>query len=87
MIIGASVAATLTAQVIAFKIFQDGLLIAFGFLTEVIAKIDKIKQRGLAAMVPLFKFIGISNHLEKLGDIIENNVLVDAIKRGRLGVN
>lgn len=63
VIIGASVAATLTAQVIAFKIYQDRLLmIAFGFLTEVIAKIDKIKQRGLASVVPLDKFIGISKH-------------------------
>lgn len=70
VIIGANVGTTLTAQVIAFKIYQYGLLmIAFGFLTEVIAKSDKIKQWGLAIMGLGLLFFGMelmSNATEPL---------------------
>jgi phosphate:Na+ symporter len=51
VIIGANVGTTLTAQVIAFKIYHYGLvMIAIGFLTEVIARSDKIRQWGSAAL-------------------------------------
>jgi phosphate:Na+ symporter len=51
VIIGANVGTTITAQVIAFKVYQYGLLmIALGFLAEVIAKNDRMRQWGMATM-------------------------------------
>ncbi len=70
VIIGANVGTTLTAQVIAFKIYHYGLvMIAIGFLTEVIAKSDKFRQWGLAAMGLGLIFFGMelmSNATEPL---------------------
>lgn len=51
VIIGANVGTTITAQVIAFKVYQYGLLmIALGFLTDSLAKNDKVRQWGMATM-------------------------------------
>jgi len=51
VIIGANVGTTITAQIIAFKLSQYGLLIiAVGFLTDVVAKSKKIKQWGMVLM-------------------------------------
>jgi len=51
VIIGANVGTTITAQIIAFKISQYGLLmIAVGFLIDVVAKSEKYKQWGMALM-------------------------------------
>jgi phosphate:Na+ symporter len=70
VIIGANVGTTLTAQVIAFKIYHYGLvMIAIGFLTEVIARSDKIRQWGMAAMGLGLIFFGMelmSNATEPL---------------------
>lgn len=51
VIIGANVGTTITAQIIAFNVYQYGLLmIASGFVMNVVAKHDKSKQWGLALM-------------------------------------
>jgi phosphate:Na+ symporter len=49
VIIGANIDTTITAQIIAFKIYRYGLLmIAVGFLTEIVAGREKTKQWGIA---------------------------------------
>ncbi|MFT5303589.1 MAG: phosphate:Na+ symporter [Mariniblastus sp.] len=51
VIIGANVGTTITAQIIAFQVYKYGLLIiAVGFLTDIIAKTEKFKQWGMALM-------------------------------------
>ena len=51
VIIGANIGTTITAQIIAFKIYQYGLLmIAIGFLMDVVAKSENIKQWGMVLM-------------------------------------
>jgi len=51
VILGANVGTTITAQIIAFKIYKYGLLlIAVGFFTEVLARGDKLRHVGTALM-------------------------------------
>jgi phosphate:Na+ symporter len=51
VILGANVGTTITAQIIAFKIYQYGLLmIAVGFFTEVLARREYLRQWGTALM-------------------------------------
>ena len=51
VILGANVGTTVTAQIIAFQVYKYGLLlIAAGFFTEVLAKRERIRQWGTAAM-------------------------------------
>ena len=51
VILGANVGTTITAQIIAFQVYKYGLLlIAAGFFTEVLAKRERIRQWGVAAM-------------------------------------
>ena len=51
VIIGANIGTTVTAQIIAFKIYKYGLImIACGFFTDIIVRHEKIKQWGLALM-------------------------------------
>ena len=51
VIIGANIGTTITAQIIAFQVYKYGLLmIAIGFLTDIIAKSSKTKQWGMALM-------------------------------------
>jgi len=51
VIIGANVGTTITTQIIAFNVSQYGLLmIAVGFLANVVAKSEKIKQWGMILM-------------------------------------
>lgn len=51
VIIGANVGTTITAQIIAFKVYQYGLLIiAIGFLVDIVARSEKIKQWGMVLM-------------------------------------
>jgi len=47
-----------------------------------------LSQRNLAdpESTHLYQYIVIANYLENVGDVIENNVLADAVKRIRLGV-
>lgn len=48
-----------------------------------------LSQKNLspAQVGQLYQYIGVANYLENVGDVIENNVLTDAAKRIRLGVN
>jgi phosphate:Na+ symporter len=51
VILGANVGTTITAQIIAFKVYQYGLLmIAVGFFTEIAARREYLRQWGAALM-------------------------------------
>ncbi len=51
VILGANVGTTVTAQIIAFQVYKYGLLlIAGGFFTEVLARRERLRQWGTAAM-------------------------------------
>ena len=51
VILGANVGTTMTAQIIAFQVYKYGLLlIAAGFFTEILAKRERLRQWGTAAM-------------------------------------
>jgi phosphate:Na+ symporter len=51
VILGANVGTTVTAQIIAFQIYQFGLLmIAVGFFTEILARREHVRQWGTALM-------------------------------------
>ena len=51
VIIGANIGTTITAQIIAFRVYKYGLvMIAVGFLTEVIARQERFKQWGTSVM-------------------------------------
>ncbi len=54
----------------------------------IILYLAKLSQKNLVSpqSTQLHQYIGIANYLENIGDVIENNVLVDALKRIRLGV-
>ena len=55
---------------------------------SIITYLAQLSQKNLDApqLIQLYNYIAITNYLENIGDIIENNVLVDAMKRVRLGV-
>ncbi len=51
VIIGANIGTTITAQIIAFQIYKYGLLmITVGFLADIVAANEKVKQWGMALM-------------------------------------
>ncbi len=51
VILGANVGTTITAQIIAFKVYQYGLLmVAAGFFTEILARREYFRQWGAALM-------------------------------------
>jgi phosphate:Na+ symporter len=51
VILGANVGTTITAQIIAFKVYQYGLLmIAVGFFTEILARREYLRHWGAALM-------------------------------------
>ncbi|MDJ0701622.1 MAG: Na/Pi cotransporter family protein [Woeseiaceae bacterium] len=51
VILGANVGTTVTAQIIAFQVYKYGLLlIAAGFFTEILARRERVRQWGTAAM-------------------------------------
>lgn len=60
VIIGANVGTTITAQIIAFQVYKYGLvMIALGFLTEVLAKSERARQWGTALMGLGLVFFGM----------------------------
>lgn len=60
VIIGANIGTTLTAQIIAFKVSKYGLLmLAIGFLVEMLAKKERVKQYALVVMSLGFIFFGM----------------------------
>ncbi len=54
----------------------------------IITFLAQLSQKNLVALqsTQLYQYIGVANYLENVGDVIENNVLIDAAKRIRLGV-
>ena len=51
VILGANVGTTITAQIIAFKVYKYGLiLIAAGFFTDILARREYVRQWGMALM-------------------------------------
>ncbi len=54
----------------------------------IITYLALLSQKNLVApqSTQLYQYIGIANYLENVGDVIENNVLIDAAKRIRLGI-
>jgi len=51
VILGANVGTTVTAQIIAFQVYKYGLLlVAAGFFTEILARRERVRQWGTAAM-------------------------------------
>ncbi len=60
VIIGANIGTTITAQIIAFKVYQYGLLmIAGGFLINIAAKGEKLKQWGMVLLSLGLVFFGM----------------------------
>jgi len=60
IIIGANIGTTITAQIIAFKITKYSLvMIAIGFLMELIAKNQRVRQYGIAIMGLGLLFFGM----------------------------
>lgn len=60
VIIGANIGTTVTSQIIAFKIYQYGLLmIATGYLVELLAKRERIRQWGMVVMGLGLLFFGM----------------------------
>ncbi len=60
VIIGANVGSTVTAQIIAFEVHKYGLLlIALGFLMDLVGKAERVKQWGVALMGLGLLFFGM----------------------------
>ncbi|QDT12706.1 Na/Pi cotransporter family protein [Planctomycetes bacterium K23_9] len=55
---------------------------------EIILFLGKLSQKNLVDPLPkqLSDYISVANYLENVGDVIENNILIDAAKRVRRGV-
>jgi phosphate:Na+ symporter len=64
---------------------EDDIDTLHGAIITYLAQLSR-KNLDAPQLVQLYKYIGITNYLENLGDIIENNVLVDAMKRVQLGL-
>ena len=61
VILGANIGTTITAQIVAFKVTKYALvLVSAGFLTQFVAKQDKIKQYGMLVMGLGLIFYGMS---------------------------
>jgi phosphate:Na+ symporter len=54
----------------------------------IITYLGKLSQKNLIEpqSTQLQQYIGVANYLENVGDVIENNVLIDAVKRMQLGI-
>lgn len=81
VIIGANVGTTITAQIIAFKVSQYGLLmIAVGFLTDVVAKGKKIQQWGMVLMGLGLIFFGMELMSNATGPLRQWQPFIDAMQ-------
>ncbi|MDA1231497.1 MAG: Na/Pi cotransporter family protein [Planctomycetota bacterium] len=81
VIIGANVGTTITAQIIAFKVSQYGLLmIATGFLTDVVAKSKKIQQWGMVLMGLGLIFFGMELMSNATGPLRQWQPFIDAMR-------
>ncbi|MCM2369847.1 Na/Pi cotransporter family protein [Aporhodopirellula aestuarii] len=81
VIIGANIGTTITAQIIAFKVYQYGLLmIAIGFLMDVAAKSEKIKQWGMVLMGLGLIFFGMELMSNATGPLRQWQPFLDAMQ-------
>ena len=81
VIIGANVGTTITSQIIAFKVSQYGLLmIAIGFLTDVVVKSKKIKQWGMVLMGLGLIFFGMELMSNATGPLRQWQPFIDAMR-------
>ncbi|WP_442510356.1 Na/Pi cotransporter family protein [Novipirellula sp. SH528] len=81
VIIGANVGTTITAQIIAFNVYRYGLLlIAIGFLTDVVARNEKIKQWGMVLMGLGMIFFGMNLMSEATTPLRQLPLFIDAIQ-------
>ncbi|QDV26496.1 Na/Pi cotransporter family protein [Aureliella helgolandensis] len=84
VIIGANVGTTLTAQIIAFKVYQYGLMmIAIGFLVDVLAKSEKIKHWGMVLMGLGLIFFGMELMSNATGPLRDWPPFVDMLQNMR----
>lgn len=81
VIIGANIGTTITAQIIAFQVYKYGLLmIAVGFLTDIIAKSSKAKQWGMALMGLGLIFFGMELMSNAAGPLRAWPPFIDAMQ-------
>lgn len=81
VIIGANVGTTITAQIIAFKIYQYGLLmIAIGFLMDIALKNEKAKRWGMVLMGLGLIFFGMELMSNATGPLRDWPPFIDAMQ-------
>ncbi|QEG22638.1 Na/Pi cotransporter family protein [Mariniblastus fucicola] len=81
VIVGANVGTTITAQIIAFQVYKYGLLmIAVGFLTDIVAKTNKGKQWGMALMGLGLIFFGMELMSNATGPLRAWPPFIDAMQ-------
>ncbi|WP_075187768.1 Na/Pi cotransporter family protein [Teredinibacter haidensis] len=81
VIIGANIGTTITAQIIAFKIYKYGLLmIAFGFLMDIAARNERVKQWGMAIMGLGLIFFGMELMSSATGPLREWPPFITALQ-------
>lgn len=84
VIIGANIGTTITAQIIAFKVYQYGLLmIAVGFLMDIVAKSEKIKQWGMVLMGLGLIFFGMELMSNATGPLRQWPPFIDVMQNMR----
>ena len=81
VILGANVGTTITAQIIAFKIYKYGLvMIAVGFFTEVLARGDRLRHWGTALMGLGLIFFGMELMSIATGPLRQWPPFIDAMQ-------
>ncbi|MDA7663002.1 Na/Pi symporter, partial [Pirellulaceae bacterium] len=81
VIIGANIGTTITAQIIAFQVYKYGLLmIAVGFLTDIMAKSSKTKQWGMVLMGLGLIFFGMELMSNAAGPLRAWPPFIDAMQ-------
>lgn len=84
VIIGANVGTTITAQIIAFQVSKYGLLmIAVGFLIDVVAKNEKTKQWGMVLMGLGLIFFGMELMSSATGPLRDWPPFIDMMQNMR----
>lgn len=81
VIIGANIGTTITTQIIALKVSQYGLLmIALGFVVDVIARSEKVKHWGMVLMGLGLIFFGMELMSSATGPLRQWPLFIGAIK-------
>ena len=81
VILGANIGTTITAQIIAFKVYKYGLLmIAAGFFIEVLAKRERLKKWGVALMGLGLIFFGMELMSNATGPLRSWQPFIDTLQ-------